>query len=171
MSYISGLADKLSRMLAFVAAIGVLAMMIHVCADILSRVLTGASLPATVEMVSYYYMLLVAFLPLAWVERRGGMISVELLDFMLSPRLRRVSDLLIAALGVVIYAVMAYASWLTAVRNYETGTFVVALQTKIITWPGYFLPPAGFALAAIIVAVRLLQIITGNEEPAREHQA
>ena len=171
MSYISGLADKLSRMLAFVAAIGVLAMMIHVCADILSRVLTGASLPATVEMVSYYYMLLVAFLPLAWVERRGGMISVELLDFMLSPRMRRVSDLLIAALGVVIYAVMAYASWLTAVRNYETGTFVVALQTKIITWPGYFLPPAGFALAAIIVAVRLLQIITGNEEPAREHQA
>jgi TRAP-type C4-dicarboxylate transport system permease small subunit len=171
MSYISGLADKLSRMLAFVAAIGVLAMMIHVCADILSRVLTGASLPATVEMVSYYYMLLVAFLPLAWVERRGGMISVELLDFMLSPRLRRVSDLLIAALGVVIYAVMAYASWLTAVRNYETGTFVVALQTKIITWPGYFLPPAGFALAAIIVTVRLLQIITGNEEPAREHQA
>ncbi|MBU1317029.1 MAG: TRAP transporter small permease [Alphaproteobacteria bacterium] len=171
MSYISGLADKLSRMLAFVAAIGVLAMMIHVCTDILSRVLTGASLPATVEMVSYYYMLLVAFLPLAWVERRGGMISVELLDFMLSPRLRRVSDLLIAALGVVIYAVMAYASWLTAVRNYETGTFVVALQTKIITWPGYFLPPAGFALAAIIVTVRLLQIITGNEEPAREHQA
>ncbi|KEQ07812.1 MULTISPECIES: TRAP transporter small permease [Pseudorhizobium] len=171
MSYISGLADKLSRMLAFVAAIGVLAMMIHVCADILSRVLTGASLPATVEMVSYYYMLLVAFLPLAWVERRGGMISVELLDFMLSPRMRRVSDLLIAALGVVIYAVMAYASWLTAVRNYETGTFVVALQTKIITWPGYFLPPAGFALAAIIVTVRLLQIITGNEEPAREHQA
>ena len=171
MSYISGLADKLSRMLAFVAAIGVLAMMIHVCADILSRALTGASLPATVEMVSYYYMLLVAFLPLAWVERRSGMISVELLDFMLSPRMRRVSDLLIAALGVVIYAVMAYASWLTAVRNYETGTFVVALQTKIITWPGYFLPPAGFALAAIIVTVRLLQIITGNEEPAREHQA
>jgi len=171
MSYISGLANKLSRMLAFVAAIGVLAMMIHVCADILSRVLTGASLPATVEMVSYYYMLLVAFLPLAWVERRGGMISVELLDFMLSPRMRRVSDLLIAALGVVIYAVMAYASWLTAVRNYETGTFVVALQTKIITWPGYFLPPAGFALAAIIVTVRLFQIITGNEEPAREHQA
>lgn len=171
MSYISGLADKLSRMLAFVAAIGVLAMMIHVCADILARIVTGASLPATVEMVSYYYMLLVAFLPLAWVERRGGMISVELLDFMLSARLRRISDLLIAALGVVIYGVMAYASWLTAMRNYESGTFVVALQTKIITWPGYFLPPAGFALAAIIVTVRLLQIITGTEEPAREHQA
>jgi TRAP-type C4-dicarboxylate transport system permease small subunit len=171
MSYISGLADKLSRMLAFVAAIGVLAMMIHVCADILARIVTGASLPATVEMVSYYYMLLVAFLPLAWVERRGGMISVELLDFMLSTRMRRISDLMIATLGVVIYAVMAYASWLTAMRNYETGTFVVALQTKIITWPGYFLPPAGFALAAIIVAVRLLQIITGTEEPAREHQA
>ena len=171
MSTISGLADKLSRMLALVAAIGVVAMMAHVCADIISRILTGASLPATVEMVSYYYMVVVAFLPLAWVERRGGMISVELIEFMLSGRLRRWSDALVAILAMMIYAIMAYASWLTAVRNYDTGTFVVALQTKIITWPGYLLPPIGFALAALIVAVRLLQILAGEAAAMQEPDA
>ena len=168
---LDSLVNRITSGLALLGAVGVLAMLVHITGYVVMRNLAGAPIPATVEIVSYYYMVAIAFLPLAWVERRGGMISVELLDFMLSPRMRRVSDLLIAALGVVIYAVMAYASWLTAVRNYETGTFVVALQTKIITWPGYFLPPAGFALAAIIVTVRLLQIITGNEEPAREHQA
>jgi len=87
MPQIFSLADRLSRMLAFVGAVGVILMMVHVCADIVARTITGASLPATVEIVSYYYMVLVAFLPLAWVERRGGMISVELIEFMMSPRI------------------------------------------------------------------------------------
>jgi TRAP-type C4-dicarboxylate transport system permease small subunit len=171
MSTISEFADKLSRMLAFVAAIGVVAMMVHVCADVISRLMTGASLPATVEMVSYYYMVLVAFLPLAWVERRGGMISVELIEFIMSERMRRISDAAVASLALGIYAVMAYASWLTAVKNYNTGTFVVALQTKIITWPGYFLPPAGFALAALIVTVRLLQLVINGRSAPQEPKA
>ena len=169
MSKINRLADRLSQMLAFVGAIGVVAMMIHVCVDIIARLITGASLPATVEIVSYYYMVLVAFLPLAWVERNNGMISVELIDFMLTPILMRISDAAVAALGAVIYAVMAYATYITAVSNYEIGTFVVALQHKIITWPGYFLPPAGFALAAIIMVIRFIDIVTGNTRRAQEN--
>lgn len=171
MPQIFSLADRLSRMLAFVGAVGVILMMIHVCADIIARTITGASLPATVEIVSYYYMVLVAFLPLAWVERRDGMISVELIEFMMSPRLIKISDAMVAALGTVIYAVMAYATWITAVKNYVTGTFVVALQVKIITWPGYFLPSIGFALAAGILVVRLLEITRDSVDGTRESEA
>lgn len=171
MPQIFSLADRLSRILAFVGAVGVILMMVHVCADIVARTITGASLPATVEIVSYYYMVLVAFLPLAWVERRGGMISVELIEFMMSPRMMKISDAMVAALGTVIYAVMAYATWITAVKNYVTGTFVVALQVKIITWPGYFLPSIGFALAAGILVVRLLEITTDSVDGTRESEA
>lgn len=171
MPHIFALADRLSRTLAFVGAVGVILMMIHVCADIIARAITGASLPATVEIVSYYYMVLVAFLPLAWVERKGGMISVELIEFMMSPRMMKISDAVVAALGTVIYAVMAYATWITAVKNYLTGTFVVALQVKIITWPGYFLPSIGFALAAVILAVRFLEITTDSVDGTRESEA
>lgn len=156
-------------MLAFVGAVGVILMMIHVCADIIARLITGASLPATVEIVSHYYMVLVAFLPLAWVERNNGMISVELIEFMMTPAMMRISDAAIAVLGSLIYAVMAYATWITAMNNYHTGTFVVALQTKIIIWPGYFLPPAGFALAAIIMAVRFVDIIAASGDHAESN--
>lgn len=168
MSRLIGLVDRLSRMLAFVGAIGVVLMMVHVCADIIARLITGASLPATVEIVSYYYMVLVAFLPLAWVERREDMITVELIEFMMTKRMIRVSDGIVAALGAAIYAVMTYATWLTALRNHATGTFVEALETKIVTWPGYFLPPAGFALASLIMIVRLAEIVTGDIEKTRE---
>ena len=108
-------------------------------------------------------MIVVAFLPLAWVEWKGGMVSVEIIEFLLSPRLRRLSDAAVALLSTVIYGVMAYASFSIALRNFNTGTFVVALQTKIITWPGYFLPPVGFALAALITAIRLIEITSGGE--------
>ena len=171
MSLVFKLADKLSTILATIASFGVIAMMVHVCADVISRVLTGASLPATVEVVSYYYMVLVAFLPLAWVERKGGMISVELLEFVMTPTMRRISDALIAIVGSCIYAVMAFATWQTALKNYDTGTFVIALQTKILTWPGYLLPPAGFALAAFILLVRLLQIAQHPLERTDEVEA
>lgn len=171
MSQVSAFADRLSRMLAFIGAIGVILMMVHVCADIIARIITGASLPATVEIVSYYYMVLVAFLPLGWVERKRGMISVELIEFMMSPRMMKISDATVAAFGTLIYAVMAYATLITAIKNYVTGTFVVALQVKIITWPGYFLPSVGFALAAAILAVRLLQIVTDSVETLRESEA
>ena len=164
MPLVTRLTDSLARLLAFVGAAGVLAMMVQVCADVVSRVTTGASLSATVEIVSYYYMVLIAFLPLAWVERKEGMISVELMDFVLTPRMRRISDIAIVVFSIVVYAVIAYASWLAAMKNYQTGTFVIALQTKIITWPGYFLPPIGFALAALIMVVRLLNLIRGETE-------
>ena len=171
MPKVISLADRLSQMLAFVGAIGVVVMMIHVCTDIVARLVTGASLPATVEIVSYYYMILVAFLPLAWVERNNGMISVELIDFMLTPVMMRISDGVVAALGAVIYAVVAYATWITAADNFETGTFVIALQHKIITWPGYFLPPVGFALAAVVMVVRFIDLVTGSIGHARESGA
>src|SRR5690606_32424759 len=99
-------------------------MMLHVCADILWRIFAGSSLPATVEIVSYYYMVLVAFLPLAWVERKRAMIAVELLEFALSPALQRISDGIIAVASCGIYSVLAIATWQTALKNYDTGTFV-----------------------------------------------
>ncbi|MBP1851768.1 TRAP transporter small permease [Rhizobium halophytocola] len=164
---LTGLADRLSRLLAFVAGIGVILMMVHVCADVVARVITGASLPATVEIVSYYYMIIVAFLPLAWVEWKEQMVSVEIIEFLLSPGLRRASDAAVALLSTVIYGVMTYATWATAMKNFHTGTFVVALQTKIVTWPGYILPTLGFALAALITAIRLFQLASGTERPLR----
>jgi TRAP-type C4-dicarboxylate transport system permease small subunit len=75
-----------AQFLALVGAIGVLLMMLHVGADIASRNIFGRPIPATNEIVSRYYMVLIAFLPLAWVEqRRRSMVSVEVLDSVLGP--------------------------------------------------------------------------------------
>ncbi len=155
--------DVLMNILSTLAAVGVLIMMVHVCADVLWRQISGAPLPATVEIVSRYYMVLIAFLPLAWVERQGGMVSVELLDGIMPRGLIRVSDVLVCLIAAVIYVTLAYASWGIAVRNYNTGTFVMALQYAFPVWPTYFLAPLGFVLAALVVTLRGIFLASGRE--------
>jgi TRAP-type C4-dicarboxylate transport system permease small subunit len=157
------LADGAVRLLALCGSVGVIAMMLHVCADVVLRGLFASPIPATVEVVSHYYMVLIAFLPLAWVERGNGMVSVELFDGVLPAGVLRASDFLVAVLAAVIYGLLAWASLGIALGNYATGTFVLALEWRVPTWGTYFLPPLGFALAGLVVLVRAGQIAVGAE--------
>lgn len=153
--------DRIAQFLALLAAVGVLAMMLHVGADVIWRTLSGRPLPATVEIVSRYYMVIIAFLPVALVERQNAMISVELIDAAMGPTARRLSNIAVALLALAIYAVMVRTTWTTAMQNFHTGTFVVALNSKIQVWPTYFIPPVGFALAGFVVLVRLAELALG----------
>jgi TRAP-type C4-dicarboxylate transport system permease small subunit len=168
MRALSRLADRTAQALALVGSLGVILMMLHVGADILARSLFGRPIPATVEIVSRYYMVLIAFLPLAWVERRRGMVAVEVTDWLLSPTARRVTDVAVALFACLIYAVIAWTTWGQAMSSWRSGSFVIALNMRVPVWPTYFLPPLGFALAAAVTLVRVSEIVTGTEPDERE---
>lgn len=159
MKFLVGLADRVGSILAALASVGVVLMMLHICGDVVLRAISGRPLPATVEIVSRYYMVLIAFLPLAWVERRNGMVSVELTDWMMSPGAKRLSDLSVALIACGLYLLMTWTTWESAMKNYASGTFVIALNSKISVWPSYFLPPIGFGLAALVTLIRAGQIL------------
>ena len=135
-------------------ALGVLALLVHVFVDVVTRNLVGRPIPATNEIVSHYYMVLIAFLPLAWVERGRAMVSVELLDIVLSDTLKRLSDVLVALLATAIYAALAWVTWKTALSNWRIGAFVDVLGYRVPIWPTYFLPPVGFFLAGLVTLLR-----------------
>ena len=158
MNSIERAADRVAQGLALVGAIGLMALLLHVAAEVLARNLLDRPIPATNEIVSRYYMVLIAFLPLAWVERSRAMISVEILDSFLPSPLMRLSDILVAVIACVIYAAIAWVTWGDAVKNYALGTFVDVLGYALPVWPTYFLPPAGFLLAALVTALRGIQI-------------
>jgi TRAP-type C4-dicarboxylate transport system permease small subunit len=165
MTFLGRFAERTAQLLALVGAIGVILMMLHVGADILARNLMGRPIPATNEIVSRYYMVLIAFLPLAWVEQRRGMVAVELINGLLGPKGVRLSDLLVAVLACAIYGVLAYTTWQSAISGFRTGSSVIVLNFLLPVWPTHFLPPAGFGLAAGVVAIRALQIVTGTVPP------
>ncbi|WP_180899976.1 TRAP transporter small permease [Martelella soudanensis] len=143
------LAAVVARILAFIGAAGVVAMMIHISLDVALRNLFRVSIPVTTEMVARYYMVATAFLPLSWLELRREMVSVELFDFALTRPLRRISDAMVCLLSAIVYSSLAWTTWHTALSNFRSGTYVELAAMKMPVWHSYFLPPLGFAIAAL----------------------
>ena len=140
--------------LALLGAIGVVAMLVHITAYVIMRQFSHSPVPATVEIVSYYYMVLIAFLPLAWAERRGEMISIEIFAPLMTGRVGRINEIFVALVTSGVYAVLTYTTWLVAMREFSARSFVLSLSVVIPVWPGYFVLPIGFALAALVTLYR-----------------
>jgi TRAP-type C4-dicarboxylate transport system permease small subunit len=158
-------AATLNRALAFVGALAVVAMMLHITLDVVLRNLFRTSLNTAPEIVARYYMVGIAFLPLAWVEQRRDMISVELVDFAMTPLWRRISDLSVMLAAMVIYGLLAWATWPKAIKEAKAGALVELGTLKMPIWHSYFLPPVGFTLAAFACAVSLLVLLRPAHEP------
>ena len=105
------LAEKLTRLLAWVSGLVVLLMMFHVMIDVLGKYLFNAPLPGTAEVVAAYYMIGAVFLPLAYVEAAGGSIVVEVIYEQVSPRAQKVMLVAADIISAVYYSVLAWFSW------------------------------------------------------------
>ncbi|MFY0663236.1 MAG: TRAP transporter small permease [Natronospirillum sp.] len=160
------LSDRLTMVLALLGTLGIVAMMLHVTLDVLLRSTMDVSMPATLELVTRYYMVLLALLPLGWVERQRQMISVELFTDMLGTGARRWNDGLVTVLSIGIYVVFAIATWEKAVEQYDIGAYVMSLDTRIPVWPSYFVLPVSFALAAYVCLMSGVQSMLPLPETA-----
>ena len=155
------------RILALIAALCIVAMMVHICLDVVLRNFFRISMDTAPEVVARYYMVIIAFLPLAWLERRDGMISVELLEWILGPRTRQISDIFVALLSTLAYSILAWTTLKSALGHYNVGTYVEFVNFKMQVWHSHFLPPLGFTLAALICVVKTLEFIV---KPSLGHQ-
>lgn len=154
--------------LALVGAIGVVAMLLHITGYVLLRLFLSSPIPATVEIVSYYYMVAVAFLPIAWAERRGDMIAIEVFAGFFRGGVGKTVDFFVAAVTTAVYFVLTWTTWLAAMREYEAGSFVISLSHIIPTWPGYFALPVGFALAFVVSIYRLAVLMLPAAPESRQ---
>jgi TRAP-type C4-dicarboxylate transport system permease small subunit len=157
MGLFSRIRDVALSALAVIGGIAILALMVHIMSDVVLRNTINQPVPATYEIVTNYYMVALAFVPLAWLERSGGMVSVEVIDGFLGPRALWVSDRLVALISTIIYAALAWVTFEASLKTFAAGTFVLAQSVPIPTWPAYFLPPLGFFLAALVTVLRLFE--------------
>ncbi len=146
--------------LALIGAAGVVVMLVHITAYVVMRTFFSMPIPATVEIVSTYYMVAVAFLPIAWAERRGDMITIDVFAGLYRGNAGRAVDLFVALVTAAAYLMLTYTTWIVALREYQTGAFVISLSTKIPVWPGYFALPAGFALAALVALYKVFDVVS-----------
>ena len=146
--------DVLSAGLMAVAGIALLAMMVHVTADVVGKFVFRAPVPVTLEMVSNYYMVATVFLPLAAVERLGGNIHVDLIYGRLPRPARRLLDMVAYALFACLFWLITTASWDVATDKLAVGEFIMG-SYSIAIWPSRFLVPVGGGLVLALVLVKL----------------
>ncbi len=159
------LVNQVTSGMALLGAVGIIAMLVHITAYVILRNLVSTPVPATVEIVSHYYMVAIAFLPVAWAERRGDMISVEIFSNLLVGRIGRINTVFVAIVTCGAYLALTYTTWIVAMREFTARSYVISLSVAIPVWPTYFILPVAFALAALVALYR--GIMPPVREPAK----
>lgn len=156
------LVDRLIAVSMMVAGAAVVLMMLHVTVDVASRIFLSWPLPGTTLIVSDYYMVACAFLPLAFAEKRNAHISMDLVTQFASTNGQRHLAAFAYLLSFAVFAVLTYSAALDAMTKYKINAFAIEFGTRIPIWPSYFLLPVGCALMTVLVAIRLVQYATGR---------
>jgi TRAP-type C4-dicarboxylate transport system permease small subunit len=147
--------DALLGVLAWIGGAAILLLTLHVGVGVILRTAFDIQLPMTYEIVTQYYMVALAFIPIAWVEHKGGMVAVELIDGFLPDSANRFLDTFVAVFSTLVYAALTWFTWTAAIRNFKTGTYVLVNDVYLPLWPGYFLLPLGFFVATLITLLRV----------------
>lgn len=160
--------DIIDRLFLWIAGAALLLMMLHITVDVVANLVLRAPVALTNAAVTQYYMIAVAYLPLAAAEYRGSHISVDLVVNWMSERVRRLLAHVVQAVALLIYAGLGLQALQLALEKLGRNSFLMEQTTRVTTWPSYFIIPAGFWLVALLLAVRLACRVLGRPEPRHE---
>lgn len=138
-----------------VAGIALILMMVHISTDVVAKYILRIPMPGTITVVSNYYMILVAFLPLAFTERRNGQISVEVMTSFFPGRFQRVLNVFSMIFCTAVFSALAWQGWIEAGRSQDVGSFEVEQNVKLLTWPARYLLPVGCGLIAVTLMAKI----------------
>ena len=156
----SALFNRLCATLMFIGGLGAVAMMLNIMADVVLKLFWNTPIQGTIEFSSYYYMVFLVMLPMAFVEMQDQQISVDLVFNHFPNWLQRASMVLTCAASAAILAVMTWRTGLDAVRAISVGEVVMGGR-EVIVWPSRMILPIGFGLASIAALIRAGMALRG----------
>lgn len=159
---------SLDRSLSIVTSIALIIMMLHIVLHAVMRGFFQAPITGTNEIVTFYYLPLVALLGIPAAQLKREHITVTLFTERMGERAAVALTVIACGVGVALSVGFAYFGLLEALGNFESGS--TAGVTAIITWPIYFLVPIVFSLLAFLYIGRAVALLRGkdgvNEVPA-----
>jgi len=138
----------LARRLGIVAAASIFFMMALTCADVILR-LFRMPIPGTYEIVSFMGAVAVSF-AVARTSVEKGHVAVSLVVQLLPKRAQGLVEGIIAILGIILFALIAWQSSLYALDCQRSGEVSLTLQLPF--YPIIY----GIAFGAVIVCLVLL---------------
>ena len=160
MRLIGRILNYAANALAMIGALCVVAMMVQVTLDVVLKNLFTLRIPFTQALVTRWYMVGAAFLPLGLTEILDRHIAVEVMYQTLNQRIKRILGGAVCLFAAGISAMMTQPLWHEAMTKFHAGAFETENGDDISIWGGYFFLPVGFALMTVILLYRVVTLWT-----------
>lgn len=155
--------SKITNLMTVIGGLAIAFMMLHITFDVASRFLFNSPMPGTISIVSYYYMVIAVFIPLAFAEQKNAHISVEVITARLPMWMQAQLERLSLLLSITIFSLLTIRTWEEAEKKRIYGATVVQGSDSISIWITYYVLPIGCGLMAIVALYKLLNSCLGTK--------
>jgi TRAP-type C4-dicarboxylate transport system permease small subunit len=153
------------KLTGLVSGLGIFALMLFGVVQIFGRKLFNAPIFGYIDMVEIAMSGLV-FLGLAYTERLGGHIRMELFVSRLRGRLQWAFELIGVLVGLFVVAVLVYYSYTHAMRAYYSGD--TSIDVQLLLWPSKMIVSVSLALLLLRLLVSLWGYVRLLADPSAE---
>lgn len=155
---------SINRVMMFVAAAAATSMMLVIIIDVAASFLTGRQIQNSFEIVAFYLMVAIVFLPMGSVELSNEHISTDLILQAMPERVKVALYIFSQLVGAGFVAVLCYQTALDAMRSFARNEMVMG-TTMMITWPSRFLLPIGFGFLGICLLANAFSAVFKKKAP------
>lgn len=156
-----------SDLLGAVGCLFIILMMLHIVVDVGLRAL-HIPLQATIEIVQAWYMIPIAFLPLAYVEKVNGHIVVELLSQHLSIRTQEILIACVSLISAAYFGAFTRVTWHDALNKFKFKEMALG-DVAIYVWPTRFFLPIGCGLITLFLIYKAICLFRGDPSLLAKH--
>ncbi|MGE4044567.1 MAG: TRAP transporter small permease subunit [Acetobacteraceae bacterium] len=162
--------NAFSNFLMAIAGVAITLMMLHIAGDITAKLLLNQPIVATLEIVTWYYMVATVFLPWGYIQVHKKHLMVELFTMRMAPRNVAVLDGFVGIAGAIYVGILVWLTLEHAMEQTAAGEIQDATFFDLPVWPArWFLPiPAAvMALTFLTQGIRDLTYgFTGQGKPS-----
>ena len=155
--------SKVTNLISIVGGLAIALMMFHISFDVAGRYFFNTPIPGTITIVSYYYMSIAAFIPLAFAEQKDAHISVEVITERMPAWMRGNLERLAMLCSLVVFSLLAVRTYLEAGKKFEMGASIVQGNSDISIWVTYYMLPVGCGLMVLLVLYKLIMSFLPQE--------
>lgn len=149
-----------SNVLLAIGGVAIALMALHVGADIVAKSLFNRPIVATLEIVTWYYMVAAVFLPVAYVQLHKKHLMVELFTIGLSPARLAVLEGVVGVLGFLYVGTLFVLTFEHAIETTANGEVQDATFFDLPTWPARWLLPIAFGTMTLILVAQAIRDLT-----------
>ena len=142
-------------------------MMFHVSADVTARLFYKPFI-GTNEIVSGYYMILIVYLPWAYIARADNHIVADIFARAIPAPVMWWIEIGIKLLTIVYLGVLAWQTFGRAIQQTRAGEAMQVSVGYLPVWPSRWALPAGAGLMLIYLLLRVIADVAGRAKGSPE---